>query len=149
MTIYAGSLMIPDISRKEPLFELNFCTHLSIPMNINETNGHEYWWGFSVVTVMICQEHPTRQGCFVWGLYLFPWRPSLNTLHAEYCWQKLTFICIFYHFSTQKHHRNFRFFLKLVKNNLILCIQYHACWWPGDSWSQGISRHGIDKDCKE
>ena len=26
----------------------------------------------------------------------------------------------------------------------ILYWQYHACWFPGDFGSQGISRHGID-----
>ena len=27
----------------------------------------------------------------------------------------------------------------------ILYCQYHACWYPGDLRSQGISRHGIDQ----
>ena len=27
----------------------------------------------------------------------------------------------------------------------ILYCQYHVCWCPGDLWSQGISRHGIDQ----
>ena len=27
----------------------------------------------------------------------------------------------------------------------ILYYQYHACWWPGDLRSHGISRLGIDQ----
>ena len=25
-----------------------------------------------------------------------------------------------------------------------LYMQYHGCWWPGDTRSQGISSHDID-----
>ena len=27
----------------------------------------------------------------------------------------------------------------------MLYCQYHACWCPGDLWSQGNSKHGIDQ----
>ena len=30
------------------------------------------------------------------------------------------------------------------KDLFILYIQYHGCWCPGDTRSQGISSHGID-----
>ena len=30
------------------------------------------------------------------------------------------------------------------KDLFILHIQYHACWWTGDTRSQGISSHGTD-----
>ena len=45
-------------------------------------------------------------------------------------------------------------FVKLKKTKFImeqpymlpsLYCQYHVCWCPGDFWSQGISRHGIDQ----
>ena len=32
------------------------------------------------------------------------------------------------------------------KNLFIQQSQYHGCWWPGDSRSQGISNHSIDLD---
>ena len=30
-----------------------------------------------------------------------------------------------------------------LKNLPLFCCQYHCCWWPDDTGSQGISRHGI------
>ena len=42
-----------------------------------------------------------------------------------------TCIYILYHSST-------------LKDLCILLSQYHGCWWPGDTRSQGISSHDID-----
>ena len=36
-----------------------------------------------------------------------------------------------------------------TKDLLILLIQYHGCWCPGDTRSQGISSHGIDPNLLE
>ena len=30
------------------------------------------------------------------------------------------------------------------KNLFVLLSQYHGCWWPGDTGSQGISSHDMD-----
>ena len=31
-----------------------------------------------------------------------------------------------------------------IKDMHNLCSQCHNFWWPGDTWSQGISRHDLD-----
>ena len=39
---------------------------------------------------------------------------------------------------------SFTYFFMDDKDQFILHIQYHGCWWPGSLCRQGISSHGID-----
>ena len=53
-------------------------------------------------------------------------------------------IHIFYNFSTLTSHRFLKPFILEDQGLFILHTQYHCCWCPGDTRSQGISSHGID-----
>ena len=39
--------------------------------------------------------------------------------------------------------RELKSFLTENKDWFVPQSQHHGCWWPGDTWSQGISSHGI------
>ena len=51
---------------------------------------------------------------------------------------------VFYHFSKLRRHRYMESITMEDKDLLILQSQYHGCWCPGDTRSQGISSHGIE-----
>ena len=55
-----------------------------------------------------------------------------------------TCTCILCHFTTWRWCRLLKSFLVEVKDQLILHIQYHSCWWPGTVRSLDKSSHGID-----
>ena len=48
-------------------------------------------------------------------------------------------------FSMSRWHRQLKSFLVEGKDPFILYIQYHDCWWPDDTRSQGISSNGVDQ----
>ena len=47
------------------------------------------------------------------------------------------------YFSTLKYYTYFKSFFIKDKNPFMLHNQYHCCWWPHDTRSQGISSDGI------
>ena len=100
----------------------------------------------TLVQVMACcLTAPSHYLSRCWPRSLSPHgvtRPQwVNLLHTEFC--------IFCHFSMMRWHWWLKSFPMEDKDMIILYNQYHGCWWPGDTRSQGISRHGIDLVCLE
>ena len=67
-----------------------------------------------------------------------------NTLCAEYFQEMLKkYICIFYHSSAERWHRQLKCFPMVYKDLLILHNHYHDSWWLDSGQSQATRSHDL------
>ena len=111
--------------------------------------GHGNWRPVRFGLCIICQcvhiwhirgsvwvnyiSQPITEGFILFTLYVLNIATKLET-------------CIynFYRSSSLTLHRCLKSFLMQDKHLLILHSQYHGCWWPGDTRSQGVNNHVSD-----
>ena len=72
------------------------------------------------------------------GHYSGCFKPNFNEFVS---WNIKNFLSLY---SILRWHMYLKSFLIKNKDLFILHIQYHSCWWLGDTRSKGICSHGID-----
>ena len=121
-------------------YEIHVQTGWDSMMNcFNQMDGFVQDWGISSALALEIPQSCTKPSRQCQKLTYLSYRLTLLVLRKhQYA------ICITsYIIPWLLHSRLFKFTLKEDENISIILSMSYGFWWPGDSRSQGISRHGM------